>query len=113
VRILFFGSSLPNSAALIPAGAAAGTNNLYGCLSIDAATTGPGTSFTTGAPYATKFLQGDLICTNANFVAASSPRITFMESTEGICIWFSLCYDDCVVHWRQVANQERWNGSVV
>lgn len=90
VRILFFGSSSPNSAALIPAGASPAANTLYCCMSIDAATTGPGTAFTAGAPYATKFLQGDVVCTSSHFAAASLPRITLMESTEGICFCFNM-----------------------
>jgi hypothetical protein len=89
VRVLFFGSSSPNSAALIPSGAAPAANTLYCCMSIDAATTGPGTAFTAGAPYSTKFLQGDVVCTSSDFQAASGARITMIESTEGICFCFN------------------------
>jgi hypothetical protein len=88
VRLLYFGGATPNAAALVPSTQTAVSTALYGCLSIDAATTGPGTAFTAGAPYSTKFLQGERVCINTDFVAASSPRITFMESTEGLAIWF-------------------------
>jgi hypothetical protein len=94
VRILFFGGALPNAAALVPQSATPVSTALYACLSVDANTAGPPTAFTSGAPYSTKFLQGTRICTNADIVAANSPRISMWECEEMIVFCIS-----CTTGW--------------
>lgn len=85
VRILIFGGVSPNSAALGSL-VSAGTTNLYGALSVDANTTGPTASYTTAAPYSTKYVRGDIFCTNASIGVAASPRVYLMESVDGLAI---------------------------
>ncbi len=82
VRMLFFGGSAPHASALSVAHTAGGTTTLYAGMSIDAATTGPTAAYTAGAPYATKYVRAGSITAAAAIAAASSPRITLIESED-------------------------------
>lgn len=86
VRVLFFGGvvSAPNAAAV--AGISATASSIYVGLSVDANTTGPAASFTTGAPYTTKYTKAVLLCANGAVTAASSPRVYLIESEDSITV---------------------------
>ncbi len=83
VRILFFGGSSPNAAALSLLHTAGANSNIYAGLSVDANTTGPGTSYTTGAPYSTKYCRASKICTPSTEITTSlTPKITIFETVD-------------------------------
>ncbi len=82
VRILIMGGQTPHANCLAGSHTAGGTTSLYGCLSVDAATTGPGTSYASGAPYSTKFTRAGSICVVGTLVAAQTPKITIFEADD-------------------------------
>lgn len=83
VRFLIFGGSSPNSAALMTGASAGATTNLYCGLSVDANTTGPGTAYTAGAPYSTKYTKAPIVVAPATaFVTANTVKITLYEADD-------------------------------
>jgi hypothetical protein len=85
-RILFFGGATPNAAACTPS-VSLSTSILYACMSVDANTTGPTTAFTAGAPYSTKFIPGNVVCAGTALAVGESPRVSLVESVEGLCVY--------------------------
>ncbi len=85
VRILFFGGSSPNSAALLT-GLTAGATTLYVGLSVDANTTGPSTAYTAGAPYSSKYTKGVRVSSGGFLTGASSPRISLIECEDALAV---------------------------
>jgi hypothetical protein len=83
VRILIMGGQAPHANALAGAHSAGATTGIYGALSVDANTTGPSSSYASAAPYASKYTRAGLFCTpSTGLTAASSPRITLIESAD-------------------------------
>lgn len=83
VRMLIFGGSAPNAAALMGGASAGATTALYAGLSVDANTTGPAASYTAGAPYTTKYTKAPIIVAPATaFTTANTVKITLYESAE-------------------------------
>lgn len=83
VRFLIFGGSSPNAAALMSGASAGTTTTLYAALSVDANTTGPGTAYTAGAPYSTKYTRAPIIVAPATaFTTANSVKITLWEADD-------------------------------
>ncbi len=82
VRFLIFGKSAPNAAALMNGASAGATTNLYAALSVDANTTGPGTAYTAGAPYSTKYSRAPVVGAPGVLVTASGCKITWFEADD-------------------------------
>jgi hypothetical protein len=83
VRMLIFGKTAPNSAALINGASAGATTVLYAGLSVDANTTGPSAAYGSAAPYSTKYTRAGMITTpSTQLTTANSPKITWFEADD-------------------------------
>ncbi len=82
VRMLIFGKSAPNAAALCAGASGGSTTVLYAGLSVDANTTGPTTAYASGAPYSTKYTRAPILGTPSSLVTANTCRITWFEADD-------------------------------
>lgn len=89
VRILLFGGTAPNAAALAGGHSAGVNTSLYAGLSVDANTTGPAAAYGSGAPYTTKYSKASSITPAASLTAANSVRITLAECDDAICVFIA------------------------
>lgn len=89
IRILIMAGQVPHANCLSLLHSAGSATSIYGCLSVDANTTGPGTSYASGAPYSTKYVRAGLVGTAA-LNASDNPRITLFESADS----FGFVYAD-------------------
>lgn len=81
-RILLFGGSSPNAAALYQASVA--TNRVYCACAPTAGTTGPDNDYTSGNPYNTTNTLG--ISTFSTAYQSLSDNVRYFETEESICI---------------------------
>lgn len=83
VRILFFGGSAPNAAALHTGVGTGVATTLYMGFCIDANTTGPTGSYATGSPYAGLLWSGGVpVIAPSNLTTASSPALFIFEADD-------------------------------
>lgn len=86
-RALLFGGATPNTAALgATPTVTANTTSVYIASSQDANTTGPGVSYTTGAPYTVTYNPGVLSCLPGSFTTTNAATLTLVECDECFAI---------------------------
>lgn len=91
VRLLLFGGAIPNSAA-IATGMTSSATNLYAAMSVTANTTGPTNLPTVGACYSVTYVPGLSVVGGAVVASAQSPKVSLVESVDGL----GICFNDNV-----------------
>lgn len=96
VRYLLFGGQVPHANSCMPSTTVNNTG-LYIAGSVTANTTGPSASYTAGAAYAATYIPGMRITTGDLLATGNSPRISLVESEDGLAIWWGSTSTVCSV----------------